>query len=205
MFLLELFDLFSQLVAGGGAAGGCGVFLQHLDAALDFAGEGYDVFGAQAGECAFVVAVQVDQSLEGALFATAEEPVDGALFIGLQVVFEELVGNVAANGLVWGFRGFGAQALGQPGHVVFQCVWPPDGTQEFTDAAGCVVGKPEFVGDGDDAVSICGEGGVAARLKADVARVGIDQAGLVEAVAAHHATNGVGDQALAVFFAVGTG
>jgi hypothetical protein len=35
--------------------------------------------------------------------------------------------------------------------------------------------------------------------------VGIDQAGLVEAVAAHHAADGVGDQALAVFFAVGAG
>jgi len=41
--------------------------------------------------------------------------------------------------------------------------------------------------------------------EADVARVGIDQAGLVEAVAAHHAADGVGDQPLAVFFAVGAG
>jgi hypothetical protein len=61
------------------------------------------------------------------------------------------------------------------------------------------------IGNGDDAVGICGKGGVAARLEADVARVGVDQAGLVEAVAAHHAADGVGDQALAVFFAVGAG
>jgi hypothetical protein len=100
---------------------------------------------------------------------------------------------------------FGAQALGQPSHVFFQGVWPPDSAQEFPDAAAGIVGEPEFVGDGDDAVGICGESGVAARLEADVARVGIDQAGLVEAVAAHHAADGVGDQALAVFFAVGAG
>ena len=111
MFLFELFYFLCQFVAGGGAAGGCGVFLQHLDAALDLAGEGHDVFGAQAGECALVVAVQIDQGLEGALFAAAEEPVDGALFVGLQVVFEELVGDVAADGLVRSLRSFGAQAM----------------------------------------------------------------------------------------------
>ena len=35
--------------------------------------------------------------------------------------------------------------------------------------------------------------------------MGIDQAGFVEAVAAHHAADGVGKQALAVLFAVGAG
>ena len=77
MFLFEIVDFFGQLVARGGAAGGCGILEQHVDAVLDFAGEGHDVFGAQAGQGARVVAVQIDQGLEGALFAAAEEPVDG--------------------------------------------------------------------------------------------------------------------------------
>ena len=142
--------------------------------------------------------------MKGTLLTAAKEPVDGALFVGLQMVFEKLVGYVAAYGLVWGLRRSGAQALGQPGHVFFQGVWPPDGAQEFADAAGCIVGKPEFVGDGGDAVRICWKGGIAARVETDVARVRVDQAGLVEAVAAHHAADGVGDQAVAVFFAVGS-
>ena len=37
-----------------------------------------------------------------------------------------------------------------------------------------------------------------------VAAVGVDQPRLVEAVAAHHAADGVGDQPLDVFFPVGT-
>ena len=37
-----------------------------------------------------------------------------------------------------------------------------------------------------------------------VAAVGVDQPRRVEAVAAHHAADGVGEQALDVFFAVGT-
>jgi hypothetical protein len=45
-----------------------------------------------------------------------------------------------------------------------------------------------------------GKVAIAARLEADVARVGVDQAGLVEAVTAHHATDCVGDQALASLF-----
>ena len=179
--------------------------MKHVDSALDLASERHYVFGAQTGECAFVVAVQIDQGLEGALFAAAKEPVNGALLVSLQVVFEELVGDVAADGLIWGLRRSGAQALGQPGHVFFQGVWPPDGAQEFADAAGCIVGKPEFFGDGDDSVGICGEGRVVGRLETYVTCVGIDQAKLVEAVAPHHAADGVGDQALAVFFAIGTG
>ena len=59
--------------------------------------------------------------------------------------------------------------------------------------------------DGNVSPGIGGKAGVAAGVKADVARVGVDQARLVEAVAAHHAADGVGNQALAVFFAVRSG
>jgi hypothetical protein len=54
-----------------------------------------------------VVAVQVDQALEGFVFAAGEAPVDRALLVGLQVVFEELVGEVAAEGVSGGFGFFG--------------------------------------------------------------------------------------------------
>ena len=55
----------------------------------------------------------------------------------------------------------------------------------------------------DDAVVVGGEGLVLAGVEALVAAVGVDQPRLVEAVAAHHAADGVGEQPLDVFFTVG--
>jgi hypothetical protein len=54
-----------------------------------------------------------------------------------------------------------------------------------------------------DAVFIRPEGLVQAGVEALVAAAGVDQAWLVEAVAAHHAADGVGEQSLDVFFPVG--
>jgi hypothetical protein len=110
------------------------------------------------------------------------------------VVLEELVGQVAADGFVRRLVGLGAQALGEPGHVLVQRVGAPHGAQELAHAVGGVVLEPEFVGDRHDAVGVGREGLVAGRVEADVAGVGVDQAGFVEAVAAHHAADGVGDQ-----------
>ena len=54
--------------------------------------------------------------------------------------------------------------------------------KHFLDAAhalGGIVVEPRLFGDGDNAVSICWEGGVETGIKADIAGVGVDQAGLV--------------------------
>lgn len=99
MLFAQFFAAFAVFVAGGGGGGGLDVFFYGFDAGLELAGQGDDVFGAHAGQGAGVVAVEVDQGLEGALFAAAEEPVDRALLVGLQVIFEKAVCEVAADGI----------------------------------------------------------------------------------------------------------
>jgi hypothetical protein len=76
--------------------------------------------------------------------------------------------------------------------------------QEFAYPVGGVVFEPEFVGDRYDAVSVGRKRFEAGDVEANVAGASVNQAGLVKAVAAHHAADGVRNQALAIFFAVGT-
>ena len=64
-----------------------------------------------------MVAVQVDQALEGFLFAAGEEPVDRAVFVGLEVLLVEPAGQVAAERVLRGFALFGVEARGQEGEV----------------------------------------------------------------------------------------
>ena len=79
----------------------------------------------------------------------------------------------------------------------------PGHAEELDEAVGGVVGEPVGLRDRDDAVRVGGEGPVLAGVEADVAAVGVDEPRLVEAVAAHRAADGVGDQPLDVLFTVG--
>ena len=72
----------------------------------------------------------------------------------------------------------------------------PNGEQEFAYSIGGIVLEPELVGERHDAVGIGREGLVAGCIEADIAGMGVDQAGFVQAVTAHHAADGVGDQRL---------
>jgi hypothetical protein len=83
--------------------------------------------------------------------------------------------------------------LFRPGH--------PD---ELDQPVAGVIGEPVGLQHRDDAVVVCRECLILAGIEAFVAAVSVDQAGLVEAVAAHHAADGVGDEAFEVFFTVRT-
>ena len=72
----------------------------------------------------------------------------------------------------------------------------PGHAHKLDQAVGGIVVKPLGIGEREQAVVVGGEGGVAAWIEAHVAAVGVDQARLVQAVAAHHAADGVGDQLL---------
>ena len=98
MLLFELGPLLHQALAMGGGRGDLDVTLESLEPRRHFALKWNDVLAPHPRERALVVAVQVDQALEGLLLAAREEPVDGALLVGLQVVLEEAVAEVAANG-----------------------------------------------------------------------------------------------------------
>ena len=96
-----------------------------------------------------------------------------------------------------------AEAVGDELQVLFQVLLRPGHADELDEAVGGVVGEP--VGLHDREMPSWSAGKVLYWLgsKPDVAAVGVDQARFVEAVAAHHAADGVGDQPLDVFFAVG--
>ena len=70
-----------ELVAAAGAGGLRLITFQLLDPGGELALERDDVLGAYPGQRAFVVAVQVDEALEGPLLAGGEQPVDGPALV----------------------------------------------------------------------------------------------------------------------------
>ena len=97
----------------------------------------------------------------------------------------------------------GTEAVGDELQVLFEVLPGPGHAEELDEAVGGIVGEPVSLHDRDDAVRVGGEGLVLAGVEADVAALGVDEPRLVEAVAAHRAADGVGDQPLDVFFTVG--
>jgi hypothetical protein len=80
--------------------------------------------------------VQVYQGLEGALFAAAEQPVDRALLVGLQVVFEEACRRYIGEWSRLGFQTPFTPKLSESQAMFSSRVFgSPDGAQEFPDAA----------------------------------------------------------------------
>ena len=69
--------------------------------------------------------MEVDEALKGFLLSACKEPVDGAFLVGLQVVFEEAVAEVAAEGVTAGFVFSGRKVVGQKSEVVFQVGFIP--------------------------------------------------------------------------------
>ena len=165
MFFLELFDVFGQFVAGGRAGGSKRVFLQHVDAGLDFAGQGHNVFGAQTGERAFVVAMQINQSLKSALFATGKEPVDRAFFVGFDVVGDEFGQEVAADAFAGGLTWFEFEGGGDEVEVFGEGVGAVGDFDEFDEAADDIVVEVGGVGNGEDTIVSGGEGVMAAGIE----------------------------------------
>ena len=99
-------ELFFQGLFLGGAGAGVDVLFELVGVAIELGAERDDVQGAHARQGAGVVAVQIHQALEGLLFAGAEQPVDRALFVGLQVIFEEAAAQITAQGIAAAFAFF---------------------------------------------------------------------------------------------------
>jgi alanine dehydrogenase len=81
--------------------------------------------------------------------------------------------------------------------------WPGH-ADEFDQPVAGVIGEPVGLRNRDDPILVSRECLVLAAAEVFVATVSVDQAGLVEAIAAHHAADGVGEEASGVFFAVRT-
>ena len=145
------------------------VAFQLVDAGGDLALERDDVLGAHPGQRAFVVAVQVDEALEGPLLAAGEQPVDGPLLVHRQVVLVEPGGEVAADRVPWLLAVGRAEAVGDELQVLFQVFLRPRHADELHEAVGGVVpDAPIGFEQRDDAVVVGPEGlvlaGVEARL-----------------------------------------
>ena len=136
--------------------------MELLQAGRHLALERDHVLAPHPRQRALVVAVEVDQALEGLLLAAGKEPVDGALLVGLQVVLEELVVEVAADGVAAGLVLLGREVLGQEGEVVFEVRRVPGLGEKLDHPVAGVVLEPLGVGERDDAVVVGGEGGVLA-------------------------------------------
>src|SRR5215510_7054193 len=138
------------------------------------------------------------------MLAAAKEPVDGPLLVYRQVVLVEPRGEVAADRLSWLLAVVRAEAVGDELQILLQVFPGPNHTDKLHDPVGGVVpDAPIRSEQRDDAVVIGLEGLVLAGVETLVAAMGVDQPRLVEAVPAHHAADGVGEQPLDVFFPVG--
>jgi hypothetical protein len=151
--------------------------------------------------------MQINQTFEGFLLTGGKQPVDRAFFVGFQVILEKARREIATDGVEAGFVAFRAETCGDEGEVFLQnvLVFAPDGDQEFAQAMSGVVFEPVGFGDRDDAVGIGGKAAIAAGVEAFVAGMGLDQARFVQAVAAHHAADGVGDEFFDRVFAKASG
>src|SRR5712691_2569345 len=136
----------------------------------------------------------------------------------------EACGAVAADGVTRLLVTVRAKAVGDKREVLFQVLLGPGHAAELDQPVAGVIGEPVGLHHGDDTVGSGREHGprktriirknsgliffvpfvffVVQVPESVVAAVSVDQAGLVEAVAAHHAADGVGKEAFGVFFAV---
>ena len=97
----------------------------------------------------------------------------------------------------------GPRAVGDELQVLVEVLPRPRHAEELDEAVGGVVGEPVGLHERDDAVRVGGEGLCTGWGRSRRCRRGRRSARLVEAVAAHRAADGVGDQPLDVLFPVG--
>jgi len=71
----------------------------------------------------------------------------------------------------------------------------PSYRDELDEAVCCIIVEPLGIGDRDDSVVVGREGHVLVGIEAFIATVCVDEAWCVQAVAAHHATDGSGSTA----------
>lgn len=119
-----------------------------VDTSSNLALERNNVLRPHSGQGAFVVAVQVDEALEGPLFPAGEEPVDGPALVGLQVIFKEALGEVAADRVAGLFITIGTKTLGDELQILHQVFLRPGHTSELNEPVRGIVGEPIHLHDG---------------------------------------------------------
>ena len=142
------------------------------------------------------------------MLTAGKQPVDWPPLVKRQVVLIKTGGEIATDRfsrncslLVVG----GTEAVGDEFQVLVQVFLRPHHTDEFHNAVGGIVpNSPVSFKKWYDTVVIRFEGFLGlAGIKALIGTIGINQAGPVQAEAAHGATDGIGDQPFDVFSQVG--
>ncbi|NJM99406.1 MAG: hypothetical protein HC800_21735 [Phormidesmis sp. RL_2_1] len=106
--------------------------------------------------------MEVDEGAEGwtpsrASFAAGEEPVDGAFFVGFDVVGDEFGDEVAADAVLGSFAGAEFEGVGDEVEVFGEGGFAVGDFYKFDEAGDDIVGEVGLVGDGDDGVGVGGK------------------------------------------------
>ncbi len=110
--------------------------------------------------------------------------VDRPLFVTLQVVGEEVFGEIVADAL--------AERIFNEFQVRGQMFFVERDRQKLLETIGHVVGeRPVAVQERNDAVVVRRIGFVTGFVESDVSGVGVDKSGFVQRIAAHRAADGV--------------
>ena len=139
--------------------------------------------------------MHVNKTLEAILLAAVEQPVDGALLIGLAVVLKEVLQKVGANYLARG--ALAAERLGNKGQVLLERLLAVRGAHKVDKVTHDVVVKVLVVGNGQHIVAIWHKGhvigiGHLGKIVRDRGTlVGQDQSVHVQRIAAKHAAHGI--------------
>src|SRR5256885_9225326 len=116
-----------------------------VDTSSDLALKRNRVLRSHPGQRALVITVQIGKTLERPLLAAGEEPVDGPAFVGFQVIFEEILSEVAADRVARMFVPVGSNALGDELEILFQVFLWPGHAYELDETISSIVRKPVCV------------------------------------------------------------
>src|SRR5262245_53277310 len=104
LFLLQLFTMRSR-----GRL--LGIVREMLNASRKLALQWNDVFRTHTRQRPFVIAMEIDKTLECPLLATGEQAVDRSALVGLQVIFEETLRKITTDRDAWLLTSISSEAL----------------------------------------------------------------------------------------------
>lgn len=116
-----------------------------------------EIIGTDASYGVFIVAMEIDESLEAVFLAAVKEPVNRPFLISLAVILIEILKKIVAE-LFPGSGAPGSQCIGEEFQVGFK-VFPAKGLlQPGADEGRQVVVKVFFIGNGHNVVVVRNKG-----------------------------------------------
>ena len=117
-----------------------------------------EVVGAENGNGIGLIAVQVGQGIKGLLLAGGKQPVNRALFIGLDMVFIKIIQKIAPDSVAGGFFRSSAQGVSNELQVFFQGSFTESNTDKINKAGDNVIAEVILCQYGDYIIPVNREG-----------------------------------------------